>query len=375
MEMELPIISRKAPSIHAHTGLRGIAAVTVVIAHLALNKIFPEFSIFSKIYPLFSWYNQCVDLFFILSGFILNWVYMQVGQVNWRAYLSARLARILPLYFLTLAFMLALDFYTWAVHGIASQDFTIRALLGNLFMFAGLWGGHPLCINVPSWSVCVEMVLYITMFPLLCLGTAILRGRNVKILILTLCSIGFVACYESPIWPDWAEMGRGIFGFTAGFLCCSLWRQITVSPRLNNIVGISACVAAIGAILQIIPGDFLVVTFPFIVFCTVGDSGIAGKVLSHRFLTWLGERSYSIYLWHYPLIIFFNRLLVYSHVQPDGSASMERRLLAYTLIVLCCAFSANVSYRFFECPARDWLRHLLGKRALSRTNVKELVSS
>lgn len=367
MSFTSPLTPSRSPSINAHTGLRGIAAVTVVVAHLILNKVFPEYKIFEKISPLFSWFNECVDLFFILSGFILNWVYLQTGQVDWRSYLSARVARILPLYFLTLFFMLALDCYTWAFHGTVNKDLNPLTLLVNFSMVAGLWGGHSLCINGPSWSVCVEMVLYVSIFPLLCLCVSRLRGRIVNILLVFLGLAGFAACYGSPTWPDWAEMGRGIFGFIIGFCCCSLWRQTTLSPRFTNMLGVLACVVALCAIFNLISLLFLIFSFPVLVYCTAGDRGIAGKLFGHRLLTWLGDRSYSIYLWHYPIIIFVNRLLIYSHVQSDGRASIERRLLAYSLIVLACILSADLSYRYFECPARDWLRQWLNKRAFTRS--------
>src|SRR5580698_8586607 len=90
-----------AATIFSHTGLRGIAAMYVLFYHLfggEKGAVHPN--AFTK---LFQWGGYSVDLFFLLSGFILNWVYLSGPRpLDWRSYLMARVARILPLYYLTM---------------------------------------------------------------------------------------------------------------------------------------------------------------------------------------------------------------------------------------------------------------------------------
>jgi peptidoglycan/LPS O-acetylase OafA/YrhL len=66
------------PVIFTHTGLRGIAAMAVLLAHLNAYSIAGVFD--QDIYvALFYWHSFAVDLFFVLSGFILHWVYVDRG--------------------------------------------------------------------------------------------------------------------------------------------------------------------------------------------------------------------------------------------------------------------------------------------------------
>jgi peptidoglycan/LPS O-acetylase OafA/YrhL len=91
-------IKTSAPAIYSHTGLRGIAAMYVLLFHLlwAGGDLRAN-----KFCQWFQWGGYSVDLFFILSGFILNWVYLSsAAAMNWETYLKARVARILPLYLL-----------------------------------------------------------------------------------------------------------------------------------------------------------------------------------------------------------------------------------------------------------------------------------
>src|SRR5690349_13702809 len=79
------------PELRALTGLRGVAAATIAVAHL--NLLFPDNS-------GMMWHNA-VDLFFCLSGFTLSYVYSR-ETFRLLNYLTARIARIYPLYVFTL---------------------------------------------------------------------------------------------------------------------------------------------------------------------------------------------------------------------------------------------------------------------------------
>jgi peptidoglycan/LPS O-acetylase OafA/YrhL len=92
------------------------------------------------------------------------------------------------------------------------------------------------------------------------------------------------------------------------------------------------------------------------VFLTAGDAGIVSAALGHPILLWLGERSYSIYLWHYPMSVFFNRRLIYGHAQANGQYSLSRQITSCVLQIIFTAIVADLCYRFYECPARDFVR-------------------
>ena len=93
--------------IYSHTALRGIAAASVFLSHL-YEEYRTAWHLDPKAFTLFLWSWPAVDLFFMLSGFILCWVYLgRDVSPDWKDYLLARLGRILPLYYLTLIPFLA----------------------------------------------------------------------------------------------------------------------------------------------------------------------------------------------------------------------------------------------------------------------------
>jgi peptidoglycan/LPS O-acetylase OafA/YrhL len=172
-------MNKSASVIYSHTGLRGIAAMSVVLAHFSLPET-DSWIHYQNFFRLFHWHGEAVDLFFILSGFILNWVYLSSeAPLNWASYIRARVARIIPLYYLTAALFLPVPLYSILKHGFAyvGLDYP-RTLLLNAFMISGIIDGFHHTINAPAWSISVEFFCYLALFPpLVCLNRFILKGR------------------------------------------------------------------------------------------------------------------------------------------------------------------------------------------------------
>ena len=342
--------------------------MNVFIAHLALADLFPNSNAIRLISPVFLWHIQCVDLFFILSGFVLNWVYFREADINWKGYGVARIARICPLYFATLFFLLALDLYSSVFHHIPSANFGGGRLASNILMASGL-ASDPgaACINSPAWSISVEMALYIALFPPLCyLNRKIGSRLNILLGLGILATTGLVLCYTGPQVirvPSYLFcQARGVFGFMAGFFCCSIWRLVRLKNHTFNVMSLTASACAILAILEIIPKWLLPAIFPFLVFSTVNSTGWISRILGSRLFDYFGERSYSIYLWHFPMIIFFNRLFLYGHKELDGHYSPQLAGKTVLLIIFSTLLISELSFRCFECPAREWMRQKLAGR-------------
>ena len=156
------------PIIYSHTALRGIAAMYVVVFHL-LGYDTSDFSTKNALAQFFQWGRHSVDLFFILSGFILNWVYLSnTAKLNWSSYLRARVARILPLYYLTTALFIPIIIYSFLKYGYAyvGEGIKIKLVL-NTLLVSGILSGAEGTINFPAWSIGVEFFCYLAVFPLL----------------------------------------------------------------------------------------------------------------------------------------------------------------------------------------------------------------
>src|SRR5580658_1566025 len=150
--------------IKAHTGLRGIAALSVFLGHAGFDRLWEGAAWFGGLYSFFYWQNPAVDLFFMLSGFILNYVYLKGRKIDWRGYFSARFARICPLYYAGLLAILAMNYGAVRLGHPASLDFKPSILLPNLVMLQE-WPipgfGFQTSVNTPSWSISVEVFLYV----------------------------------------------------------------------------------------------------------------------------------------------------------------------------------------------------------------------
>ncbi len=130
------VANASIPVIRSHAGLRGITAVNVFLAHFYWNRT-------DGIYRMFHWAGHAVDLFFVLSGFILNWVYLShTDSLHWPSYLRARVARIIPLYYLTTFVYLPISLYSWFRHGISyvGKDYP-GILLSNFLIVSGILDG------------------------------------------------------------------------------------------------------------------------------------------------------------------------------------------------------------------------------------------
>ena len=343
--------------------------MNVFIAHLALKDFFPSSLFVKSIAPIFAWHIQCVDLFFILSGFVLNWVYCKNSKISWKNYGVARIARICPLYFATLCFVLLMDLYSIVRHHIPSVNFELGRLISNILMVSGL-ASDPgaACVNPPAWSISVEMLLYLALFPVLYFINSKIGTRFYALLALAcLATIGLLLCYTGPeclrIPSNLFCQARGFFGFMVGFFCCSIWRIVRLNNLTIELLSLGAFLCAIVAIIEIIPKFLLALIFPLLVFSTVDNRAWVSRLLGSKIFCYLGERSYSIYLWHFPIIIFFSRMLLYPHKKMDGSYDTTLALKTLILIFFFTLLISELSYRFFECPAREWLRGKLSVRA------------
>ena len=313
----------------------------------------------------FQWGGYSVDLFFILSGFILNWVYLSSpAKMNWGTYLKARAARILPLYFLTTLLSLPVPIHSFNKYGLAylGENFSFsREIILNLFLVSGICNLPTL--NGPAWSISVEFFCYLVIFPLLVVYSKKFSGTKscglaISIILAGVFTYCIVACYSmTPVsicdfhWYP-TNIARGIFGFSAGFLLCSIFRissnWIPKTSLINLVVfGVITIFLLIG--LRCLPGYIALCAFPFLVFFTAPDRGIPASILKINIFQWMGERSYSIYLWHAMCVTILHINFMKKHLGEFFSCAV--------VIVFALGIS-ELSYRYFECPAREFIRKI-----------------
>lgn len=348
-----------APRLGAVNGLRGIAILGVIWHHLAGLR--PGFSILSN-----AWLG--VDLFFVLSGFVLYLPFAR-GTRSMESWADAarfwrrRAGRLLPVYYVNVGILLAV-----ALAGILAElrypGATEVALLATItFVFTKDW--YAPSLNYPLWSFGIEW-WFSVVFPLV---AVIARRAGIVRFFVGVCvfalAVRFVGVvfpiFDRPHNPFLNPMKDGVLGrldeFAVGMLLAVLLeRGSTIfSARRAPVLGVFGFVAVCAAaglwdlkVMKILPPiaaplfTILVNAGMFAVTAAaVGASGIVGRALRSAALQVPGKMCFSIYLWHN----LWNRALL--HPAPS--------LGRYALFFVLLAITSALSYRFVEFRhERDW---------------------
>jgi peptidoglycan/LPS O-acetylase OafA/YrhL len=397
----------KAPEIPALTGLRFVAAATIVFAHFAEGSEFRPFGLHSPISPI------GMPLFFTLSGFIVHYVYAGSFANSWRTavptFAFARFSRLYPLFFAILLFYLLgkLGRVFYAHPGVGLSFATLTGTWWYWVVDGQSLAGQRYHI---SWSISTEMFFYLV-YALVLYRIAALSGiRRCIILLVLLCVLTFAVFYvvfaTQDSWlafvlarhPDYISTDVDednsfhrwlvylspyfhIPEFVAGCLTCQIYLLIrrsgalvrTVTGEILGWSGVAWLIAAMALLVTQwdfgVRGQFL----DFVVFLhknflmapgcvllilalALGGSSIA-RALGRRVPTYLGEVSYSIYLGH-PFVFTF------LFVIGLGAPAYEMTI-GFILVVVW----ASLLYYSIERPGKAWLRTAFnaayGRRALA----------
>lgn len=339
--------------LHQIDALRGIAAAVVAFVY--------HFEIIGGVrrsgpldgWPVFTWLHAygytAVDLFFVISGVVFAHVYLRADGLKtgttFGSFTRARIARLYPLHLLTLIVTAGLfSLSSWGDGYTGAWPFALNLLM---LQQSGLNDG--LSYNIPAWSISVEMICYTVFIAAALIGRrALLRVAIVSIL------LGIVWS-AAPFGPLQC-IGRGLLGFFAGLL---LWTYRKRFATIRSPVLLVAALAIIAIGIRI-PGiaygaSLTLTAWPLIILAAVRSSGFTGQPWR-----WLGERSYSIYLIHFPA-----HLAVRVFVFGDAVAPREHWLAASALAIGLTILLAHFSYRYVEQPARRWIHGLGAKPGAS----------
>jgi peptidoglycan/LPS O-acetylase OafA/YrhL len=357
------------------TGLRGIAALWVVIYHYGIHY-FPSIQPGAAGHIIEKGY-LAVDFFFLLSGFVLTHVYIgQFAQSGSRAtwpFLRARIARLYPLHIFILGLFVldsvvpALKQYGLADAPLHIKEFgpqSVSALIASLFMLQGL-KASALSWNYPTWSISVEFAAYL-LFPLA--AAWLWRAGKTPALLGLAVFAAYLAGFSWLVggdfnqWDGWTAFARCIPEFFAGVLLYICMARLPSMSRSGRLAGVLALGLLI--LLQIGAADGVIVflfacTIPLLVHCS---SAIA-SVLNGRAVVLLGELSYALYLVHGLVQTVAGQLLATMSVSDDelpAGASLSLMLSLVALSLLC----AYWAHKAIELPGRRYLRTALQKGKL-----------
>lgn len=362
----------------ALTGLRFVAAFAVFLFHSS-----ERFHIDS--WKLGTLGSAAVAFFFVLSGFILTYVYGEtLKRDSLRGFFVARFARIWPVHVATLVlFILVLRGESFPVDG-----WEVVSMIQQLFLLQ-TWSSNledVLQLNGVSWSISVEFLFY-ALFPFLCFLS---RKSLLKVwALIALASLGALALAELWVRRDPEALAQAktifhfapptrLFEFTTGIVAAR-WFGVVGNPKrrivLDTTLEVGALALAFGAfwVVNYTPALYTVdqwlgarvlnaylchgpaYALPFAVVIVVfaRSQGLIARLMALPGLVYLGEISYAFYMVHSIVLVAVVRFT--SSIAADWQLGL--------LVSLAMTLAASVLlHEGIELPFRDFFTKLLTKR-------------
>lgn len=378
-------MTKSHPYLNNLTPLRGAAAIWVGIYHFGTTVPLLQQNhtmIIAKGYMM-------VDLFFIMSGFIMRHVYgdhfsLQITKPDLQRFVVARFARIYPLHFFTLlvAILMAAFAHDWnPVNDPA-------AIPTNLLLLQS-FGLHQLSTwNRPSWSLSAEWAAYMV-FPFL----ALFLSRKWQLAYWILPPLILLVYIALMYWIPPAGIGnaerlvmhkldvtydygflRGIAGFTLGMLAYGLYAKSRTRDLFSGDSIVLVFIVATLFFMHLGVNDLLlVVAFGSIVLCFASNGGYLHRLCNFKPAQFFGKVSYSIYLMQWIVTPLYVKLVRSSGIIPLFPAVSFFHRLVYVLMymILLIGFS-SVTYHLIEKPCRNFINRKYAHFA--RAKNREVIS-
>jgi peptidoglycan/LPS O-acetylase OafA/YrhL len=299
-----------------------------------------------------------VDVFFVISGFLISRQLMDSASAGFGATLldfyERRVRRIIPAASLVIVvtvvagrwILTPLDWRELSGDGAASATFSMNLRLqeqGIDYLRADM---APSALQ-HYWSLAIEEQFYL-LWPVAVLIARSIHRRAVPVLV----AVGFVASLAWMLVSD-VDSSSAFFGLptrawqllagTAGYLVTSRWPRLTAGSRFTDLLAAGALVMVVAVVgpSTIWPGPWTVLLTAAVVGLVVSPGVLARVLLSPRPMQWIGDRSFSWYLLHFPPLIFAE-VLIGESVNVWLGLSISAATLA----------GADLMYRRFEQPMR-----------------------
>ncbi|SEO70062.1 acyltransferase family protein [Trujillonella endophytica] len=384
------------------TGIRAVAALWVAMFHLRpyLLETFPSSWVLT---PLFNVGHLGVDLFFVLSGFILTLTHLDRMVDGWGprkvgGFLWLRLSRVWPV---TVAMLIVYGLYrliqTWiTADGAYAASLDVRRFLMHVLLLQA-WGTEHHDWNPIDWSISAEWMAYLA-FGVVALGLAraagVLRTRALVLLavasLVPMVLVGLSMEDGSDLTWQGDQVASGIVPlrvlsefFAGAFVALVVQRLARAGRRVPLLLSPGVIlVAIVGTIYFLQRFDpvwrprfgqewnvnghslwgstesvVVIPLFALLIGSLALSRGPVSRTLSTRLLVWGGKVSFAFYLVHW-LFLDIMLFVIDQTAFADAPMSTWRQVLIAGVLV-CSVAAGWALYRFVEEPMRKGMRRML----------------
>jgi peptidoglycan/LPS O-acetylase OafA/YrhL len=335
-----------------------------------------------------------VDVFFVLSGYLITSLLIvearQTGRISIRQFYVRRAKRLLPALYALLLVVGAVG-ALW----LPQQAAKLRADLLSALGYATNWwlivdkasyfgGGDRPRLLTHLWSLAVEEQYYVV-WPIVLIVFAKIRARRSAMLTILTFAVAGSAVAAAALYNPWGDPSRVYYGTDTRALAPLIgaalavavrpWRhRDSASPARRaglDALGVTALAGLTVTAVLLRDTDPLLYRAGFVVIALLAaglvavaghPASVLGRILGGQPLRWLGERSYAVYLWHWPVCALTRPGI---DVPLTGWANSAARVAASLVL-------AELSYRFVERPIRShgFFKAYPSRHALRRPRLR-----
>ena len=312
-----------------------------------------------------------VDLFFVISGFIIAYIYSGkvTNHIGYGGFLKRRIARLIPLHWLTFVISILIFWSATAVahvHVNNLPSFHATCLADAFFLLHGIVTcGNNNFFNGQSWSISAEFLMYIS-FPVFALVASWRRWLPAIIAMLLLVVIGIYHYRAgSAVYFDWEHLYPPLRALPSFLIGVSFfhYRLDIKNIRMAKSLLLLTLVILVAAMLGNTP-PFAILLFVYLcaMFAIAADmQGTTWRLVKK--IAPLGQLTYSIYMWHGIFIILIMNAIGDRILHASRAPMLILAAICYGLILLVSYFS----YFYVETPARRWINQIAAVARLPST--------
>ncbi|MBN2866562.1 MAG: acyltransferase [Thiotrichales bacterium] len=327
-------------------GLRAWAVMAVVLFHFQIPGLSGGF--------------VGVDIFFVISGYLMTAIIIkgvERGDFSITQFYMARVRRILPALLVVIAVLLALGWFwlpTMYYKSLAVESGTAISFTSNVYYFlrTGYFdsAAHEKWL-LHTWSLAVEAQFYV-LYPLIIV--MLWKFKPCFKSLTLILTIILIISFSVNVWLVNVNLSAAfyllpsrVWELVAGGLVFLLAKQLNKNLKINSILNVIGWVFIVASIIFVNqelqwPGYWAllpVLGASFIIYTHKDNSTLSNNLIAQ----WTGDRSYSIYLWHWPIVVLLNFTSSYVQWYWIGFAILLSLLLGH------------ISFKLVESPTRKFL--------------------